>query len=148
MDLEAALGGRGSDAFRGANGQSSRHRLRDGGGGRAPHPRAGAVWADAPSFDRVQQAAAHTVSALAGAPASTGHARSSGLLEGIVDGGEGRDERALSAAPLARRSRRGRSDLAGQAAQDVMMKGAHGKLRRIRLYQPSDVLTHLTVHTA
>ena len=87
MELEAALGGRGSDAFRGAHGQSSRHRLRDGGRTRPAHPRAGAVWADATSFDRGRQAAAHTVSALAGAPANSDHARSSGLLEGIVGGG-------------------------------------------------------------
>ncbi len=31
MELEAALGGGGADAFRGAHGQSSRHRLRDDG---------------------------------------------------------------------------------------------------------------------
>ncbi len=37
-----------------------------------------------------------------------------------MGGGEGRDERTLSAAPLARRSRLGNSDDAGQAAWEVM----------------------------
>ena len=118
-NLKRRLEDGGSDAFRGAHGQSSRHRLRDGGRTRPAHPRAGVVRADATSVDRQRQAAAHPASALAGAPADSDHARPSGLLEGIVGGGQGRDERALSAAPLARRSRLGSSDRAGQAARDV-----------------------------
>ncbi len=119
MDLEAALGGRGADPFRGAHRQSSRHRLRGGGSARAPHPRAGVVRADAASVDRGREAAAHAASAIARAPAGPGHARSSGLLEGIMGGGEGRDERTLSAPSVARRSRLGGADLAGQAARRV-----------------------------
>ena len=119
-DLEAAPGGRGSAAFRGAHGQPARHRLRDGGRARPAHSRPGVVRADAASCNREWQAAADPASALAGAPADPGHARSSGLLEGIVGGGQGRNERALSPAPLARRSHLGGSHLAGQAARDVM----------------------------
>jgi len=42
------------------------------------------------------------------------------VLEGIVGGGQGRDERALSAPPLARRSCLRSSDCASKAARDVI----------------------------
>ena len=118
-NLKRRLDEDGADALRGAHGPSSRHRLRGGGGARPAHPRAGAVRAHPAPFDRQRQAAAYPQSALAGPPADSDHARPAGLLEGIVGGGQSRDERPLPAPPLARRSRAGRSDRADQAARDV-----------------------------
>ena len=67
-------------------------------------PRAGTVRPRPPSVDRRRARAAGGRTAVAGAPAGAGHARSAGLLARQLRGGERRDARPLSAPSLAGRS--------------------------------------------
>src|SRR5215813_3435023 len=119
MVTETAVGGRGSDAFRGPHRPSSHHRLSGGGRARPLHPGAGAVWANTPSLDRQWQAAAHPPSAVAGPAPDSDHTRPAGLLEGIVGRSQSRDEGSLSAPPLAGGPRLRRANGARQAAREL-----------------------------
>ena len=80
-------------------------------------PGAGTVRSRSSSGDRRRTGAAGGRTAVAGAPAGAGDARSAGLLARQLCGREGRDEGPLSAPSLAGRSAGGAADAPRQAAR-------------------------------